>query len=744
MKRVDIYVGDQRLDLFNDEQIVVNSSAQDIQDISKIHTDYSQSFTIPCSTVNNAVFEHYYNNDVDGIIDNQLRRDARIELDFTVFKTGKIQIQKSNIVKGQAESYTVTFYGDLVTLKDTIGEDRLGDLDYSTINHAITTANYRDRITGVIKDAVGYPLISSDRLWTHGDSGPNDIQTTGGGLYRDELFPSVKVWSIVDLIESKYGITLSGSFLESKHFKSLALWYKNKLAPNEISQPYDLYNDGDVEFSNGYIYGDIVFTYVEPSSLSIYSVSNVTHTVQVQVNTASTDDWFLDVYQNDILTTSLIKSGGGSYTSTIMLNGANYTSLDRNFSFKIRSKGVASFTGSLIYKISFTETDLGTGAYSNVVNTYTNAIEPITIALNTDLASYAPDMGVMDFLKGVSNMFNLTIVGDGVDAYKWMPLHDFYNSGNEYNITDYVSSDKITVERPKLFKEFDFKYQESKSILNSQFNELFSRQYSDLNATFPYDGTKFILKLPFETILHNKITSTPLQLGYCVDKDDKPYIPKPVILYENTQVSTARFYFEGVFHSGSYMPFGQDIAEGLVNSNINFNLEVSSYTLAPESNTLYELYYSDYLSNLYNRKTRKVKVNSNLPSSILNKLNLNDKIIISDKRYIIDKISTNLSSRDVKLDLLSWWDSDYSQGKNYSLSRHFQTVNIHFELGEKTISLGTPSFGAFSSSTGTGSFSTQLTVYFNSSGAARLDEIDVTITDVNNNTITSTITINQA
>ena len=746
MKRVDIYVGEQKLDLFKDEQIIVNSSAQDIQDISKIHTDYSQSFTIPCSTVNNAVFEHYYNNDVDGIVDNQLRREARIELDSTIFKTGKIQIQKSSIVKGQAESYTVTFYGDLVTLKDTIGEDKLSDLDYSTINHAITTANYKDRITGVIKDAVGYPLISSERLWTHGDSGPDDIQTTGGGLYRNELFPSVKVWSIVDLIEAKYGITLSGSFLQSKHFKSLALWYKNKLATNEISQPYDLYVALPLAFPNGYIsgQGELAFTYVDPSSLSVNSVTNVRHTVQVQVATASTADWFLDVYQNGILTTSLIKKGGGSYTSTILVNGANSASLDKNFSFKIRSKGVASFTGSLIYKLSFTETNTGTGVQSNVVNTYTRAIASITVALNTDLASYAPDMGVMDFLKGISSMFNLTIMGDGVNAYKWMPLHDFYNSGNEYNITDYVSKDKITVDRPKLFKEFDFKYSESKSILNSEFNETFSRQYSNLNATFPYDGTKFTLNLPFETILHNKITGTPLQLGYCVDKDDKPYIPKPVILYENTQVSTARFYFDGVFHSGSYMPFGQDISEGLVNSNINFNLEVSSYTLVPESNTLYELYYSDYLSNLYNRKTRKIKINSNLPSSVLNKLNLNDKIIVGDKRYIIDKISTNLSSRDVSLDLLSWWENDYSQGKSYSLNRNYQTINIHFELGEKTISLGTPSFGAFSSSSGTGSFSTQLTVYFNSTGGARLDEIQATITDVNNNTTISTITINQA
>ena len=359
MKRVDVYVEEQKLDLFSDEKIIIKSSAQDIKDISKIHTDYSQSFTVPCSPTNNSVFEHYYNNDIDGLIDNQLRRDARIEIDSVTFKTGKIQIQKSSLSNGQAESYTVTFFGDLVKLKDTIGEDKLSDLDYSSITHSITTANFKDRITGTIKDAVGYPLISSDRLWTYGDSGAEDIKTTGGGIYRDELFPSIKVWSIIDLIEAKYGITLTGSFLESKRFKSLALWYKNKLESNEVSEPYDLYNSSDLQFDNGYINGDVVFNYINPSSLSSDTVTNVKHTVKVEVVTSSTDDWFLDIYQNGALTTSLIKENGGSYTSTIFLDIPNAASLSKNVSFKIRSEGVATFTGNLVYILSYTVTEVG-------------------------------------------------------------------------------------------------------------------------------------------------------------------------------------------------------------------------------------------------------------------------------------------------------------------------------------------------------------------------------------------------
>jgi len=59
MKRiVDVYVESisgsgnySKLELFNDEKIELTSSIQNIQDISKVYTDFTQSFTIPASTV---------------------------------------------------------------------------------------------------------------------------------------------------------------------------------------------------------------------------------------------------------------------------------------------------------------------------------------------------------------------------------------------------------------------------------------------------------------------------------------------------------------------------------------------------------------------------------------------------------------------------------------------------------------------------------------------------------------------
>ena len=119
MKReVRVFIEGQQLDLFNDETIEVNSSVQNIADISKTSTDFSQAFTIPATPRNNAIFQHFYQSDVDGTYNYQERKDGYIEIDMTTFRRGRIQLEKSNIKNGQVENYTSTFYGQLTSLKD--------------------------------------------------------------------------------------------------------------------------------------------------------------------------------------------------------------------------------------------------------------------------------------------------------------------------------------------------------------------------------------------------------------------------------------------------------------------------------------------------------------------------------------------------------------------------------------------------------------------------------------------------
>jgi hypothetical protein len=61
----EIYRSDyQRLDLFKDEKISITSQIGNANDIGKLYTDYTQSFTIPASKTNNQILSHWYESSV--------------------------------------------------------------------------------------------------------------------------------------------------------------------------------------------------------------------------------------------------------------------------------------------------------------------------------------------------------------------------------------------------------------------------------------------------------------------------------------------------------------------------------------------------------------------------------------------------------------------------------------------------------------------------------------------------------
>jgi hypothetical protein len=68
----------EKLELFDDEQIQVTSTVQNVQDISKTFTDFSQSFTIPANDHNNGILQHFYQSDVNSLIDYNIRLDSFI------------------------------------------------------------------------------------------------------------------------------------------------------------------------------------------------------------------------------------------------------------------------------------------------------------------------------------------------------------------------------------------------------------------------------------------------------------------------------------------------------------------------------------------------------------------------------------------------------------------------------------------------------------------------------------------
>jgi len=68
---------------------------------------------------------------------------------------------------------------------------------------------------------------------------------------------------------------------------------------------------------------------------------------------------------------------------------------------------------------------------------------------------------------------------------------------------------------------------------------------------------------------------------------------------------------------------------------------------------LYANYWQNYIVDLYNDGRRIYNFEAVMPITTLIKLNLNDIIIIRDRSYIINEMSTNLTTGQVKLQLLN-------------------------------------------------------------------------------------------
>ena len=229
MRKVQLYINEQLVDLFKDEKIQITSSIQNIQDISKVYTDFSQSFTIPASDNNNAIFDFFYNNDVNGTFKAKERVDARIEINHSTFRKGKVQLEGSEIKNNEAESYKITFYGDIVTLKDLFGDDKLADLDYTEIAFAHTGDNVKSNITSTADLDVRFPLISSSRPWNYGGTGSSDISIDAGRIAYTELFPAVKDKAVIEAIKDKYGLTFTSQFFSNSYFQKSFTWWKNRV-----------------------------------------------------------------------------------------------------------------------------------------------------------------------------------------------------------------------------------------------------------------------------------------------------------------------------------------------------------------------------------------------------------------------------------------------------------------------------------------------------------------------------------
>lgn len=646
---VYLYVNNvaKRLELFKDETISITSSVQDINDISKIFTDFSQSFTVPASDHNNAIFKHWYDNSIDNGFDARLRINAFIELDTIPFRSGKIQLEKAQYKNGVIDNYQLTFIGSLVSLKDKFTGKQLKDIDFSQYDFAYSGTVVKNRVTTFGNLDIKFPLITSKNVWQYGGGGAAvtnwDISNNATPIYTSDLFPAMKVSSIFDAIAMNLGISFDpdSTFLTDSRFTRAFLWLKNtdlfeqKFKVTKINFQTNTSTTGTQGMFN--VFTDTL-TYSKPVAPAYLSKSNITFTF-----TSSGIPFTFYVYRNGVKLNeqSFVTQTSPMYLEAPLGESGAYT-------FHISATSPVTYTS-----VYYFETKVGATTTSDVTVTQSTSQTTQTIL---DVASYMPDISLEEFFTGILRMFNLTCYSVEDSVYKIEQLEDWYNAGEIKDISKYVITDNIDIEKSKTYKRIKFNYQPSECFLNKQYLGAANHEYGDLNYELENDGEEYTIQLPFENLLFQKFSGNDLQVGYSLKVGFDNYIPKPVILYEYGTLTSASFKINdgsSTSTASAYNVFGQDTNISSVNWTLNFGAEQSTFTNDIETNTLYANYYADYINNIFNIKARIVKVKAIMPVPVLSALKLNDRVVIRDKRYTINSFTTDLTTGEVSLDLLN-------------------------------------------------------------------------------------------
>ena len=698
------------IELFKDETISITSSIQNFNDLGKIFTDYSQSFTIPASATNNKIFSYWYENSLDNFFDQRVKYYGYIEVDGILFRSGRFQLEKSDKKNGMVESYTINFTGNLTQLKDRFKDDKLNGLNYDELNFNYNQSNVSNILTsGSSFPYVAFPLIGSDRRFECATGTGSDITTPSGEIDTRKLFPAIPVSRIFHYIEVKYGITFSGVFFQSLIFQKLWLYLKNAEIFTVRTEPLqvDLFNTTNSNFFNLTI-NELIFQFGEPT---VNPLNGRRFQVYLIISPSDAQiPYTLSVYDNGILYQTY-ENQLGQITFTIFdkiitqeapINGEFIT---HRFTFFVSSDLPFTFSSRFEFR-----KDADYFPNPPFVLARANNLTPInqSTTSNLNIQNYVPDITVEAFVIGILKAHNLMIIPISETEFEFITMDAYFQRGKILDITQYCKKETEQIGKAKLFKVIKFLYEKSSNIINNSFRGFFNREYGDLDYTNNNitSTETYEVKLPFENIMYERyippITADDAVTNFVTstlwDKDRNPYTPKPVLMYDNDfqllkvdNVNTLiRYDFGGTnFASLLYRRFTNELAIGASDNaflySLNFGDEfgvVNTENAPPKG--LFSTYYANYVQNLYNVKTRVVTIKALLNTVILNNLQLYDRIIYQNKRYTINTMTVDLITKETTFELLS----DFRQFTDLNLGlRNSNIENLVLNNTEQEVEL---------------------------------------------------------
>jgi hypothetical protein len=660
--KVTLFVGDEELDMFGDEDIVINLSVQNIQDISKVFTDFTQGFSVPATPRNNAIFSHYYRTDIVGGADYRLRAEGYIEINGLLFRYGSIELEGVQMRQNAPYAYDVTFYGLLVNLTDLFGEDYLYDLEsLSAFNHTYDQATVHSGLTSTALDPVYYPFISAQDVWIYDSDNNNhqeeniafhNINETHGVQYYD-LKPAIPIQEIITAIETKYGVTFNISGISD--FEYLYMWCHR---------------------TAGYMYERV--NYTMPWTLATFAT-----TTTPLVFDTGTNIWTVDK-TTEYAVSLLTYDASQDYEIGVFVNGVlfqAYSITAHPLAFQARAFSVDLVKGDelsvYVRSKQFNSLDIEVTRFdafedaTQKMRADNTAIQSIPAFV--DIPSLMPEQRIVDFLSSICKMFNLVIIPISSTEFDLKPLQDWYGTGSDVDVSQYFDITESQVERPQLYKQIQFQYNETGAITGEQYRLTNNLGYGDLRSEFVFDTDEELMVQPqFDQMLFSRFTDiddsvlTPVLAGFAITRELESYLGQPFIFYINGFVDISAKPVSFIDKSNTitghtsveltdivYANSSSQQTTGAITYSTNYGADLDPYLLESITNSLYYVYWQDYVTDLYDPSRRLVRIPAILPLGKILNFDLANKLIWNGEKWIVNNVQINLTTGKAEFELLN-------------------------------------------------------------------------------------------
>lgn len=237
-----VKIGGEVMDITdsNAVKLALTYSVADIAEIQNRNASFSKTLVLPGTDHNDQVIGFAFDVNSTNAMDQNVRRDALVEVDGTVVIEGFAKLTK-NVIKndGNFHEYHLTIMGDNSDWKQGMGELDMTDLDFSEFDHLWTKTNIdtSELIDGsggaLTKPDVVYPLINygMNTDAPHPNQNNLDIHT----VRVQDRFPALQVMALMTKMFTDQGFKIISNFMDTTFFTSLYVPFTNEQLTNDVT-----------------------------------------------------------------------------------------------------------------------------------------------------------------------------------------------------------------------------------------------------------------------------------------------------------------------------------------------------------------------------------------------------------------------------------------------------------------------------------------------------------------------------